>query len=57
MTEYPVKYLGDGVYASYDGYQIILMTGSHIDPDSIIYLDDNVLAALAEYVKQLQAQS
>jgi len=43
-------YLGDGVYASFDGYQIWLRTleGNRIALESVAYL------ALLAYVKQLR---
>jgi len=42
-------YLGDAVYAKYDGYHIKLVTGSTTEPDDVIYLDDQVLGALIEF--------
>jgi hypothetical protein len=46
------RYLGDGVYASFDGYQIWLDTrGQH--PKNSIALEPSVLQALEEYVKHL----
>ena len=48
--EYPQKrYLGDGVYASCDGYQIILETSNGIDITNRIALDNQVLHALDQY--------
>jgi len=37
-------YLGDGVYAWYDGYHIVLST----DPSITIYLDSHVWAQLKQ---------
>lgn len=45
----PSRYIGDAVYANYDGYQIWLRTGSHQSTESLIALDPNVLVALCEY--------
>lgn len=47
----PPKYLGDGVYASYDGYHIWLQTGSHLEHEATnrIALDLDVFTALLQY--------
>lgn len=46
------EYLGDGLYASFDGYQICLRApregGSHI-----VYLDGHTYAALIDYVRRI----
>ncbi len=46
-------YLGDSVYATFDGYHIILTTENGVpeDPTNIIALDPNVLIALHIYTK------
>ena len=41
-------YLGDGVYADYNGYHVILSTQDII----AIYLDDTVAMALVDYIKR-----
>lgn len=45
------EYLGDGVYASFDGYHIWLTTGSHEERDATnrIALEPSVYAALVRY--------
>lgn len=50
MVNQKETYLGDGVYASFDGYQIWLRTleGNRIALESVAYL------ALLAYVKQLR---
>lgn len=45
-------YLGDGVYASFDGYQIWLDTRAQ-SPVSRIALDPQVWAALKNYAGQV----
>lgn len=45
-------YLGDGVYASFDGYQVWLRTGE--DHDNRIALEPEVLGALEAYVARLR---
>lgn len=54
------EYLGDGVYASFDGYHVWLRTGSHDAPGGIA-LEPSVFASLKRYyearwaeVKQLE---
>lgn len=53
MEEKHQEYLGDGVYASFDGYQILLRAN---DPHTlnVIALDSEVLAALDRYKKYLE---
>jgi hypothetical protein len=41
-------YLGDGVYASFDGYQIWLHLNSHEAP-GLIALEPSVLRSLIDY--------
>lgn len=50
MNEYK-RYLGDSVYASFDGYHIILTTenGRPSDPSNQIALEPSVLNALKGY--------
>ena len=51
MLETDETYLGDGAYASFDGYQIRLRAG-----DQIVYLEPRVYRALVDYVSALKAQ-
>jgi hypothetical protein len=44
-------YLGDGVYASWDGYHIVLTT-ENIETTNTIYLDSFVIKALIEYYRK-----
>lgn len=46
------RYLGDGVYASFDGYQIQLHVNAH-DAPVAVSLEPNVLVALMRYAKDL----
>lgn len=48
------EYLGDGLYASFDGYQVVLMANSPTAPTDMVYLDPGVLHAFQEYIKHLQ---
>jgi len=47
-------YLGDAVYASFDGYQIWLRTGD--GNNQRIALEPEVLAALFEFAKRLRSR-
>lgn len=47
------KYLGDGVYASFDGFQIWLHVGDHRNAP-VVALEASVLAALNEYATGLK---
>jgi len=44
-------YIGDGVYAFFDGYGILLTTGNHDENkcDNKIYLEPNVLSSLNRF--------
>lgn len=41
------RYLGDGVYASYDGYQIYLAVGDY--EHKVVALDSSVMLELLRY--------
>lgn len=43
-------YLGDSVYAKYDGFHFILTTENGGAPTNEIFLEPNVLGALSDYV-------
>ena len=45
------RYLGDGVYASFDGYQIWLAANHH--ENKVIALDSDVMKALVEYANHI----
>lgn len=44
-------YLGDGVYASFDGYNIRLHVGDHRN-EAVVALEPCVLAALNRYAER-----
>lgn len=54
MVEKPKMYLGDGVYAIFDGYGIWLHANSHDNPTDKIYLEPQVLSALNMFVKRIK---
>ena len=45
-------YLGDGVYASFDGYQIWLAVNHH--ENNVVALEPSVLDRLYKYVEMLK---
>jgi hypothetical protein len=47
------SYLGDGVYAEFDGYHIVLTVENGQDPRPTIYLEDVVLDALDLFRKKV----
>jgi hypothetical protein len=51
MTTRDEHYIGDAVYASFDGWQIKLRTGD--GNDQVIYLDPSVLHDLIKYAKRV----
>ncbi len=47
------RYLGDGVYASFDGYQVWLETSVQYEDGSKIALEPDVFNALRNYVERI----
>jgi hypothetical protein len=45
-------YLGDGVYASFDGYHIALAVNHH--ENVVIYLDSSVQDDLVRYIEKIK---
>jgi hypothetical protein len=48
-------YLGDSVYADFDGYHIVLTTQNGYGPTNTIYLEPSVHDALNQYALNLYA--
>jgi hypothetical protein len=48
------RYLGDGVYVEFDGYHIVLTTGSGVTATNKIYMETEVFQKLVEYEKMLK---
>jgi len=48
------KYIGDSVYAYFDGNQIVLTTenGEENDPSNVIFLEPIVVLALTKYIEE-----
>lgn len=53
-TLHTKEYLGDGAYAEFDGYHVVLSTENGIETTNRIGLEPNVLAAFECYVEQLK---
>jgi len=49
----PASYLGDGVYAIFEGYGIWLHANDHKNPTDRIYLEPKVLTALDMFRKEV----
>ena len=47
------EYLGDAVYADYDGYSVILTTSNGIEDTNSIYLEPIVIKHLKEFFKKV----
>ncbi len=47
-------YLGDGLYATYNGWDLELFAHNGIAKTNSVYLDPEVLAKLLDYVKGIK---
>ena len=47
-----VSYLGDGLYAVFDGFGIWLLVNSYEDPTDKVYLEPDVFQALVNFEKE-----
>jgi hypothetical protein len=54
MDNQQETYLGDGVYASFDGYQIWLAANHH--ENKVLALEPEVFARLCEYAEMLMVK-
>jgi hypothetical protein len=50
------EYLGDGVYAAFDGFGIVLTTENGLSTQNVIVLEPEVIAKLEAYIAKLKAQ-
>lgn len=46
-------YLGDGLYAQWDGYMVKLMANSHETPTDTVYLEPSVVANLNNWYNSI----
>lgn len=54
MKAYEKQYIGDGIYVSFDGYQIELSTQRWGGGEDKIYLEPGVWYSLVRYVESLK---
>jgi len=52
----PASYLGDGVYAIFDGYGIWLHANDHEHPTDRVYLEPSVYQALINFEKESKSE-
>lgn len=48
------EYLGDGLYADFDGYQISLAASNGIVDTNVVYLEPEVLKKFNQYVTMIE---
>lgn len=53
----PPVYLGDGLYAEFDGWQVRLYAHNGISYTNEVFLEPDVLAAFVRYVTRLKGGS
>lgn len=53
MTTEEVRFLGDGLYAAYDGFGIELRANSPTDPTDRVYLEYDVFQALVNFASKV----
>lgn len=51
------EYLGDSVYATFDGFRIVLTTDNGDGPTNTIYMEPSVIVALERFVERCQSIS
>jgi hypothetical protein len=56
MTERKEVYLGDGLYASFDGFMFVLRAPRG-DGDHWVALEPEILAAFERFVKMMRSQT
>jgi len=54
--ENPTVYLGDGVYAIFDGFGIMLHANHHEHPTDRIYLEPGVIENLNKFNEKMKGQ-
>ena len=50
-------YLGDGLYAAWDGYRIVLTAENGVTATDTVYLDEDTWAALVDYIDTLKKKA
>ena len=54
-VKYLARYIGDGVYALFDGMGVWLHANDHANPTDRIYLEPEVVNSLKIYFKDISA--
>lgn len=52
----PASYLGDGLYAIFDGFGIWLHANHHENPTDRVFLEPSVFSSLVEFEKQSKSK-
>ncbi len=47
------RYIGDGVYADFDGFNIVLTTEDGISTTNKVYLEPSVCKALLDFINSI----
>lgn len=55
-SEIEWTYLGDGVYAGYDGWGVWLHANDHLHPTDKVYLEPEVLDSLNRYFRRCEGR-
>lgn len=50
------QYLGDGLYAAFDGYQFVLTAENGIEAYATVYLEPEVLDSFYRYVDHVKTE-
>lgn len=53
MSRLAKEYLGDGAYADFDGFHIVLTAENGIAATDTVYLDPHVVTALRRYMDRV----
>ena len=49
------KYLGDGLYADFDGWQVRLYASNGVSATNTVYLEPEVLVVFLHYIDHLKS--
>lgn len=50
------SYLGDGLYAKYDGYHVVLFASDGINVTNEVFLDADVMAMFLHYIAKISKE-
>lgn len=45
-------YLGDGLYARFDGFQFEVMANSHLNPTDTVYFNLDTIETFQDFIKE-----